>query len=57
MAFADLEWPYTPFHFPKTATETSWAFLQRPADAAASLLAEFVSPILFSLQPFATDKT
>src|SRR6188474_411726 len=25
MAFADLELPYIPFHFPKPATEASWA--------------------------------
>ena len=55
MAFADLELPYIPFHFPKIATEASRAFLQSRADAAASLLAEVVPPILFLATAFSTD--
>src|SRR4029453_8424312 len=34
MAFADLELPYIPFHFPSTATEDRGPFLQSRADAA-----------------------
>jgi len=55
MAFADLELPYIPFHFPMMATEASWAFIQSRADAAVSLLAEVVPPILLLPHRFFTD--
>jgi hypothetical protein len=52
MAFADLELPYIPFHFPKTATEASRAFPQSRADAAGSLLAEVVPILLLARAVF-----
>src|SRR4029453_19262134 len=47
MAFADLELPYIPFHFLRTATEDRGPFLQSRAEAAGSLLAARILSIPF----------